>query len=609
MALDMITPVLPAILPLATVLFIRQLEHSIPVSNSKPTWDNEYDYIIVGSGSAGSVLANRLSEDLDVNVLVLEAGGSENVATDVPIVTTSLQKSSIDWQYLTEPQHASCYALNDRRSHWPRGKVLGGSSVLNFMLYIRANPRDYNNWAFNHGCEGWSWKDVYPYFLKSEDNTDPDYAYKPWHSRGGYLTVSTPPSPTPLAEAFLQAAPYMGYKVADLNGPTQSGFMYPQGTIRRGARCSTAKAFLLPCKGRKNLNLVTFAQVTRILFHGKRAIGVQFSHFGKMYKVYARKEVILSAGTINSPQLLMLSGIGPRFHLEAHGIPVIADLPVGDNLQDHIYPGGIHFATDHPVSIVEERIRFAVPQNLVKYFTVGKGPLTSLGAIEGLAFIKSKFANYSDDYPDIEVHFIAGGPMSDDGKSIRKTSGLREEVWKRFYEPYSDKDGFSVYPVLLRPKSRGWIRLKSCNPFAAPLIDPQYLTHDDDVHILVDAMKLSIKLGQAPSFAQFSPKLYDKLFPGCEEYLQWSSEYLACIARSFTSTIYHPVGTCKMGSPMDASAVVDPQLKVLGGIKGLRVVDASIMPIIVNGNTNAPTIMIAEKAADMIKNSRRKGEI
>uniref|UniRef100_T1JQ16 Glucose-methanol-choline oxidoreductase C-terminal domain-containing protein n=2 Tax=Tetranychus urticae TaxID=32264 RepID=T1JQ16_TETUR len=194
--------------------------------------------------------------------------------------------------------------------------------------------------------------------------------------------------------------------------------------------------------------------------------------------------------------------------------------------------------------------------------------------------------------------------MSDDGKSLREAVGVRDEIWAKYYQPYTEKDGFSVYPVLLRPKSRGWVRLKSRNPFAAPLIDPQYLTADNDIHVIVDSMKFAIQLGNSPSFAKFKPKLYDQLFPGCEEYVQWSSEYLACIARSFTATIYHPVGTCKMGSPLDPSAVVDPQLRVLGGVSGLRVVDASIMPLIVSGNTNAPTIMIAERAADLIKKSK-----
>ncbi|XP_053202771.1 glucose dehydrogenase [FAD, quinone]-like [Panonychus citri] len=601
MALEVISPVLPALLPLATVLLIRQIDHSVPVSG--PTWDQVYDYIIIGSGSAGSVLANRLTEDPSISVLVLEAGGSESIVTDVPLSTTSLQKTPLDWAYETEPQSASCFGLRGRRSHWPRGKVLGGSSVLNFMLYVRANRRDYDNWAYNQGCYGWSWDEIYPYFLKSEDNQDPIRGSKPWHARGGYLTVSTPPSPTPLAKAFLDAAGPLGYEVRDVNGPVQTGFMYPQGTIRHGARCSTAKAFLLPAKHRANLRLVTFAQVTKILFNAhKRAVGVRFSHFGIMHKVTAKREVIVSAGAINSPQLLMLSGIGPRYHLESLGIPVVADLPVGENLQDHIYPGGIHFSLEEPVSIVEERT--ANPQNVLTYFTFGKGPLTSLGAIEGLGFVNSRFANWTDDYPDVEVHFIAGGPMSDDGKSLRDQVGIKEEIWTKYYQPYTEKDGFSVYPVLLRPKSRGWVRLKSRNPFAAPLIDPQYLTADNDIHVVVDSMKFAIQLGYSHAFKKFRPKLYDRMFPGCEEYLQWSSEYLACIARSFTATIYHPVGTCKMGSPLDPSAVVDPQLRVLGGVSGLRVVDASIMPLIVSGNTNAPTIMIAEKAADLIKSSK-----
>jgi PREDICTED: similar to CG9503-PA len=592
-----ITPFLPALLPIATFFMIRQIDHSHHLSSN--IWDLEYDYIIVGAGTAGAVVANRLSEDPFSTVLLLEAGGSENLVTDIPLSAPYIQKTPLDWRYKTVPQKHACFGLKNRQSLWPRGKVNGGSSVLNFMLYVRGNKKDYDLWS-DQGCYDWSWENVYPYFLKSEDNQDVSYAYYPWHNRGGYLTISSPPYRTPIAHAFIEGGEYLGYPENDVNGPIQTGFTFPQGTIRRGARCSTAKAFLSPIRKRPNIKLVNFAHVIKILFNEhKRAIGVRFQHQALFYDVFARKEVILSAGSINTPQLLMLSGIGPREHLNSLHIPVLADLPVGKNLQDHIYPGGVHFTVDEKSSMVFGR-DFSL-SNLLRYFAMGRGSMTSLGGVEGLGFINTKYANMSEDYPDIEIHFVAGGPMSDHGRGLYQMYGLKEEVWEKFFVPNLIYDAISLYPVLLRPKSVGYIKLRSKNPFDHPIIDPKYLTHPDDIRRVVEGMKFCIRLGHTPAFQKFSARLYQTVFPGCELYPLWSDPYIECVARSFTATIYHPVGTAKMGSKYDPTAVVDPELRVLGGISSLRVVDGSIMPNIVSGNTNAPIIMIAEKASDLIK--------
>lgn len=294
----------------------------------------------------------------------------------------------------------------------------------------------------------------------------------------------------------------------------------------------------------------------------------------------------------------MLSGIGPAQHLLRLGIPVRADLRVGDNLQDHIYPGGLTFTLSHKVSLSHQNV-FNAP-NLLKYYQTGRGPLTSLGGVEGLAFIKTKYANFSKDDPDIEIHMVSGNMLSDGGRSLRQYMGVKDDVWQKYFAPYSMFDSFSLNPVLLRPKSRGFIRLRSANPHDAPAIDPRYLTHPHDVLALVEAMKISLAIGISPPFKRLGSRPLQTVMPGCEHYPYLSDEYLACVARSLTLTIYHPVGTCKMGPHWDPSAVVDSQLRVIG-IKGLRVVDASIMPNIVSGNTNAPVMMIAEKAADMIK--------
>ncbi|GIY53599.1 glucose dehydrogenase [Caerostris darwini] len=552
----------------------------------------------VGGGSAGAVVANRLSEDPSVRVLLLEAGGVPKLKSEVPILAAQLQMTRNDWRYLTVPQRYSCFGLVNRRMPWPRGRVLGGSSVLNYMLYIRGNRRDYDQWAKN-GAHGWSWKEVYPYFLKSEDNQDPHTAFNGYHGTGGYLTINTPPFVTPLGYAFEDSALHMGYPINDLNGVHQTGASIPQGTIRRGSRCSTAKAFLSSAGKRPNLDIAIKAFVTKILIDSERhARGVLFDKAGKTFQVLARREVIVSAGSINSPQLLMLSGIGPKKQLKRLGIPVVADLPVGENLQDHVGSAGIHFVINEPVSLLPNRI--LTLKNFLSFITMGKGPLTILGGCEGLAFVKTPFANKTDDWPDIEIHFISSSPSSDEGASIRKVMGLNDESFNAVYVPYIGKDTFTMYPVLLRPKSRGRVFLRSSNPYVKPKIDPRYFSSPLDIKKLVQGMKICLQLGLQPPFLKMGSRLFDTKFPGCEAYPLWSDLYLECVARTYTITIYHPVGTCKMGSLWDPTAVVDPHLRVKG-IQGLRVVDASVMPTIVSGNTNAPVIMIAEKASDLIK--------
>jgi choline dehydrogenase-like flavoprotein len=292
-----------------------------------------------------------------------------------------------------------------------------------------------------------------------------------YHATGGYLTVSSPPDVTPIGTTFVEAGKQIGYPNVDLNGPLQAGFAIPQGTIRRGARCSTSKAFLRPARSRPNLHVLTFSYATRLLFGAnKRAVGVQFDRFGLSHTVYARREIIVSGGSINTAQLMMLSGVGPAEHLQALGIPVVANLPVGNNLQDHIYPG-VHFSIEPKVSLIQRRV-VTLP-NALRYFAAGRGPLTALGGVEGLAFIKTRFANMSDDYPDFQIHMLSGGPTSDDGQTFRRVQGIARELWEQYYRPYLPYDTYSLYPVLLRPKSRGYIRLRSRNPYDPPIIDPR----------------------------------------------------------------------------------------------------------------------------------------
>ncbi|XP_045465768.1 glucose dehydrogenase [FAD, quinone]-like isoform X1 [Harmonia axyridis] len=589
---------LPALVAAIAYFQYEMLDpESRPIDVPSEELHDRYDFIVVGAGSAGAVVANRLSEIEGWSVLLLEAGGDETEISDVPLMAAYLQLSQLDWKYKSEPQGQACLAMNNGRCNWPRGKVIGGSSVLNYMLYLRGNKKDYEIWE-SLGNPGWGYKDALYYFKKSEDNKNPYLTKTPYHSEGGYLTVSEAPYHTPLVTSFVEAGKQLGYKNRDINGQFQTGFMLAQGTVRRGARCSTGKAFLRPIRLRTNLHVAMRSHVTRVLIDPatKVAFGVEFVRDGKLYRIRARKEVILSAGAVNSPQILMLSGIGPKADLEKLNIPLIQDLQVGHNLQDHVGLGGLTFVIDKPVSILLSRV-YAV-QPVLQYAVFGGGPLTIMGGVEGLAFVNTKYVNASDDFPDIEFHFISGSTHSDGGAQLKKAHGLTETFYKKSFEPITGKDSFSLLPVLLRPKSRGLIKLRSRNPFDPPLIYPNYFKDDFDMKTLIEGVKIGVALSRTPAFKYYKSKFLP--FPDCSHIPVHTDPYYECMIRLYSATIYHPVGTAKMGPYWDEQAVVDSDLRVYG-IKNLRVIDASIMPTLVSGNTNAPVIMIGEKGADLIK--------
>ncbi|KAL4711925.1 hypothetical protein ACJJTC_006094 [Scirpophaga incertulas] len=562
-----------------------------------------YDFVIVGGGSAGSVLANRLSEVEGWKVLLLEAGGHETDISDVPLLSLYLHKSKLDWKYRTQPQDTACQAMIDKRCAWTKGKVLGGSSVLNTMLYIRGNRRDFDRWE-SLGNPGWGFEDVLPYFKKSEDQRNPYLAKDTrYHATGGYLTVQDSPYNTPLGAAFLQAGQEMGYEILDVNGAQQTGYGWYQFTIRRGTRCSTAKAFLRPVRLRQNLHIALFSHVTKVLIdkENKRAYGVEFIRDGTKQVVYASKEVILSAGAIASPQLLLLSGVGPEEHLEEVGIEVIHNSPgVGKNLQDHIAVGGLVFQVDYPISLVMNRI--VNINSALRYAVTEDGPLTSSIGLEVVAFINTKYANASDDWPDIEFMMTSCSTPSDGGTQVKKAHSLTEEFYNEVFTEINNKDVFGIFPMMLRPKSRGFVKLKSNNPLDYPIMVHNYLTHPDDVGVLREGVKAAVAVGETQAMKRFGARFHSKPLPNCKHLPLYTDDYWDCLIRQYTMTIYHVSGTTKMGPATDPTAVLDSQLRVYG-IEGLRVIDASMMPTITNGNINAPVIMVAEKGADMIKDT------
>ncbi len=521
-----------------------------------------YDYVIVGAGSAGCVLANRLSENPDISVLLVEAGGPDTKREiHIPAAFVKLYQTAYDWNYQTEPQPH----LDDRQLYWPRGKVLGGSSSINAMIYIRGNQQDYNDWAAL-GNELWGFQDVLPYFIKAENQTRGASEY---HGVQGPLNVTDLEQVNPLSQIFVQAGAELGLPInPDFNGASQGGVGLYQITQKNGQRHSVATAYLKPVLHRPNLTVETYAHVTAITFQGRRVIGISYEKEGETYNVPAGREVILCGGAINSPQLLQLSGIGPADHLKALDIPIIRDLPgVGQNLQDHLIVS-VTYRCKQPVSLASVK----KPSNLLYYFLSRKGKLSSNLAEAG-GFIRS---NGASDRPDLQFHFV---PLFFLQHGLKLPSG----------------HGFTIAPTLIHPQSRGHISLNSNNPFDAPQINPNYFSDETDLETLVAGVKWAKQIANA---AAFVPYRGPEMFASSQAQ---SDDDIRQFVRETAETVYHPVGTCKMG--VDPMAVVDPQLRV-HGIDGLRVVDASIMPKIIGGNTNAPTVMIAEKAADLIKNGK-----
>lgn len=531
----------------------------------------QYDYIIVGAGSAGCVLANRLSENPHNQVLLLEAGGKDKkLEIHVPAAYSKLNYSEVDWAFYTEPQ---AHVLN-RRMFQPRGKTLGGCSSTNAMAYIRGNREDYEDWV-KAGNPGWSYEEVLPYFIKSEHN---EQIHSRFHGQNGPLNVTFAKyHRSPLADAFVRACQEAGIpENQDFNGAVQEGAGLFQFTIKDGKRWSAANAFLKPAMSRPNLQVITRAHVKRLVLEGKKVVGLEYFVGGKSDKlafVRAGKEVVLSAGSFGSPQILMLSGIGPAVHLREKGIEVLHELPgVGQNLQDHVFCL-ISSLCQQPITA--NHTLKALPQALalLNFLLRKRGPATT-SPLEANAFVKLQ----ADlDRPNLQLHFA---PVH--------TGSYDTDLYNP--DTYPRTDGYSILPTLLKPQSRGFVALRSAHPFEAPVIQPNYLEARADQEILLKGSKLAYKILQGAAFQPYRKQIH---FPPAIV----NDEMLLEHIQKTLETVYHPVGTCKMGQ--DAMAVVDATLRV-HGLENLRVVDASIMPTIVSGNTNAPTIMIGEKGADLI---------
>ena len=526
-----------------------------------------YDYIIVGAGSAGCVLANRLSEDPKVKVLLLEAGTWDtNPLIHIPAALPAVAPDEkLNWGYITEKESQ----LNDRELVWPRGKVIGGSSSINGMVYTRGNAGDYDKWE-ELGATGWSYKDVLPYFKKVEANERDDDVY---HGKTGPLHVSRGFRTSEISTLFVEAGKQAGFKFADdFNGDDQEGFGEFDATVHRGRRWSSATAFLKPIKSRNNLSIITSALATRVLWDGNRAIGVEYQSQAKLHQVHSSKEVILSGGAINSPQLLQLSGVGPAELLNELGIKVVADrAQVGENLQDHLC-----------VCVTSRVIK---PISLYRYLNPFRGAMVGLQYLMGRqgmagraplstgAFLKT---DPSLAYPDFQLHLTPALVVSHEGS-------------------WPTEHGFTIYVNHGHQRSRGSIKISSKDPSVHPRIFANYFSdpENEDLILLREAVKITTNLLQQPAFEGVLGEGIGLTDPNA------TNAEIEDFIRANAETEYHPVGTCRMGS--DDEAVVDPQLRVKG-VEGLRVVDASVMPSLMNGNTNAPTIMIADRAADMILN-------
>lgn len=555
----------------------------------------------MGAGSAGSVIANRLSEVASWNILLLEAGKEEDLLFKIPAIVSLQTFTKNNWDYFTQPQANLYQGLKNKVMRWPAGKALGGTSVLNYMIYARGNRARYDKWS-ELGNPGWSYNEVLPYFIKSE-KASIQYANYRFHGTKGDLHVEDPYY-SPITEALIKGGIELGLPLIDYNANVyQIGVSTLQSTTKKGKRYSAASAFLEPVRSRPNLHILTSAYVTKVLINPftKEAYGVEYVKNGKKYFALASKEVILSAGTLSSPKILMLSGVGDEQHLKNLGISPITDLKgVGQNLQDHLSFWGLTFTVNEDVTFhISKALSLG---SILSYLKNGTGPISNLGGAEGIAYIKTHVSKEPEDIPDIELLFIGSSMATDYDISVRRSFNLDKKSYDSFLKPLEGKYTFTVVPVLLHPKSVGQMKLRSKNPYDPPLFYGNYLTDPDnqDLKTLLAAIRYIQTLTKTLALQVYKATLNSNPLAGCDRFAFDSEDYWICALRSISTTMHDQVGTSKMGPSTDPEAVVNNKLQVYG-IKGLRVADCSVLPLTSGGHNNAIGIMIGEKAADFIK--------
>lgn len=644
-----------------------------PLYGNKKLLD-EYDFIIVGAGVGGCVVANRLSEIPEWKVLLIEAGDEDRIYTDLVLISHYYQFTNYNWGFKTTPQKNACLALPNNQCLWPQGKGVGGSTIINGNIFTRGFPNDFDEWEAL-GNTDWGFDKVLKYFKKFEKINIPELnSDTTFHNTKGPLNIEYSPYHSKLSDIFLKSSKEMGYNNIDYNNPTTKiGFSLTQSTIKNGRRMTASKAYLKPIIDRTNLHVIKNSQVVKIIIDpiSRQARGVEFVKNGNRRSILARKEVIISSGAFNSPKILMLSGVGPKEHLRDLGIPLLQDLRVGDNLMEHVAYSALTFSINKTFSVVTRRLLQQPIRTGVKWIA-GQGELTSTGT-DGLAFFKSKYngfkqsghevpntdeaflgndnrirkREFSDasslgsqsshcvktfnnlrlcksdfgnnvtsdgrrrralvggpgDAADVEIMFIPAS-FATEGEAeisfLRKTMGVPDDIYKEVYRDVINKDSWSVWIITMYPESRGTVRLASKNPWVAPLINPNFFDKEIDALRIVEGIKFAIRMSETEPFRNIGSKLVDRPLPGCKHLTFGSDEYWVCCVKHLTMQTHHQCGTCRMGPSTDPTAVVDARLKVYG-IKGLRVIDASIMPVLTGGHTVAPTYMIGEKGADMIK--------